>query len=397
MPGIGVVRALANIRSRQVRNVGAGLDLTRSTGLRYVWQRWHEERARRELGDVPIIGVYRVIWGEAADDVGAELRDLGGGFFELEREGARARVWFHWAPLDDIVAYQLALDKPRVHELLAEVGVPVPQHAVFGVHELEAMLAYIDEIGAPCVVKPARGTSGGNGVTSRVSSREQLLRARLRASRGDSRLLVERQAPGDAYRLLFLDGKLIDVVRRLPPRVVGDGSSTVAELISAENRRRLEGAGWAGFRLLTVDLEAVLTLERQGLRLRSAPEQGRTVAVKGVESQNAPRDNETVRERLSEELVGSAAAAVRAVGLRLAGVDLVTSDLSRPLRESGGVVVEVNCTPGFQYHYLVAEPQRATRIAVPILERALEQRDEHSAGSARPTRSRRAGTGQAAV
>ena len=86
-----------------------------------------------------------------------------------------------------------------------------------------------------------------------------------------------------------------------------------------------------------------------------------------VESQNAPRDNETVLEPVSDELVAEAAEAAEAVGLRLAGIDLVAPDLSRPLAECGGAIVEVNGTPGFQYHYLVARPQDATPVAVPIL------------------------------
>ena len=64
-------------------------------------------------------------------------------------------------------------------------------------------------------------------------------------------------------------------------------------------------------------------------------------------------------------------AAAACVGLRLAGVDLVTPSLEGSLAETGGVVLEVNCTPGLHHHYLVAEPDRATRVAVPILRRLL--------------------------
>lgn len=350
-----LARAAGAAAPRRACQLGAGLDLVRSTGPRYLWRRWRDQAAERRA-DSGVSAVYREIWQRAADELGATLDDLGSGFLELRRERARTRVWLHWVELEDIVTHRLSLDKPRVHQLLAAHGVPVPEHIEVDFRDLRRAEGFMRESQRPCVVKPARGTSGGDGVTAGVRTIEELIRARLRASRGDARLLVERQAPGDAHRLLLLDGELLDAVRRRPPAVVGDGSSTVAELIAAENLRRAEGHGWHGFRLLTVDLEAVLTLARQGVALSSVPAAGESVVVKGVESQNASHENETVRGEISEGLVAEAAAAVRAVGLRLGGVDLVAPELSRPLRESGGVVVEVNGTPGFQYHYLVAEP-----------------------------------------
>jgi cyanophycin synthetase len=316
--------------------------------------------------------VYRSIWAEAASAVGAELTELGDGFFELTRGEDRARVWFNWVPLEDIVTNRLALDKSRVHRLLTAAGVHVPDHLEFDLQDAEGAARFAAQADR-CVVKPASGTSGGDGVTSGVRTPEEFLRARLRAGRASARLLVEHQAQGLAYRLLFLEGELLDVVRRRPPAVVGDGRSTVADLVTAENRRRREAGGWEGFRLLTIDLDAVLALERQGVGVRSVLPPGHVVTVKGVESQNAARENETVKEAVSPELIAEGRTAVAAVGLRLGGVDVVTSDISRPLDETGGVVVEVNGTPGFQYHYLVADRAGASPVAVPILRRVLEK------------------------
>ena len=365
-----LAHVLGTAPGRVPRQVGAGLDLTRSTGVRYMWQRWREGEARG--GDDAVRSVYHEIWRRAAAEVGATMEDLGSGFFEMRSGDARTRAWFNWVELEDIVTHRLALDKPRVHGLLLSVGLPAPEHVEIHFRDRRAAEAFLGRSDAPCVVKPARGTSGGGGITSGVSTPDQLVRARLRASRADDHLLIERQAPGIAYRILVLDGELLDVVRRRPPTVLGDGRSTVRELIAAENRRRREARGWEGFRQLTVDLEAVLTLEAQGLGLRSVPSPGTHVAVKEVESQNAARENETVRDELHPDLVAEAVGAARAVGLRLAGIDVVTPDLTRSLRDSGGAIVEVNGTPGFQYHYLVAEPERAAPVAVPILRRLLE-------------------------
>jgi cyanophycin synthetase len=72
-------------------------------------------------------------------------------------------------------------------------------------------------------------------------------------------------------------------------------------------------------------------------------------------------------------LVAEAREAAAQVGVRLAGVDLITSDLGRCLKESGGVIIEVNGTPGLHYHYQVADEANATLVAVPILRRLLEE------------------------
>jgi cyanophycin synthetase len=221
------------------------------------------------------------------------------------------------------------------------------------------------------VVKAASGTGGGEGTTAGVDTPARLMRARLRAGRFGTRLLIERQAPGTVYRLLFLDGELIDVIRHLPPRLTGDGQRTVEQLIEAENERRLAADGAAGLSLLEVGLDTVFTLERQALRLDSVVADGAEVAVQTVTNDNRIEDTQTVREPLHPELIEAARRAAATVGLRLAGVDLISTDPSRPLEQNGGVVVEVNGTPGIHHHYHVADGANATRVAVPILDRVL--------------------------
>jgi len=102
------------------------------------------------------------------------------------------------------------------------------------------------------------------------------------------------------------------------------------------------------------------------------PERGVQVPVKPSTGDSGDSDTETIEPAPAPALVEDAAAAVRAVGTRLAGVDLVTPDLGRDLRTSGGAILEVNVPPGLHYHYLVAAPARARRIAVPILRCLLE-------------------------
>jgi cyanophycin synthetase len=353
------------------RTVGSWLDLARSMGAGAT-----ARRLRRGGGGVldPEVrnAVYAAIWRDAAQKLGAEVRELGSGFLEIGRGGPAAKVWQQVVPLDDPVTLRLALDKPVVHELLTEASVPVPEHLEWNFADPGPALAFIERVGGPTVVKAASGTGGGEGTTAGVDTPARLMRARLQAGRFGGRLLIERQVPGPVHRLLFLDGELIDVIRHVPPRLAGDGRSTVQELLEAENARRLGAAGAAGLSLLDVGLDTVFTLERQGLRLESVVPAGTTITLQTVTNDNRIEDTSTVREPLNPELVEAARRAATAVGLRLAGVDVITPDASQPLEEAGGVVAEVNGTPGIHHHYHVADAAKATPVAVPILEKVLE-------------------------
>jgi len=344
------------------RVLASRLDLARMLGLRGSLERLRDDRAftapARSLA-------YEQIWRDAADELAAELTPLGKGFLEFRRADRRARVWDHVTPLDDPVTLRLALDKALVHRLLTEASLPVPEHVVFDAAETKPALEFLQRADGPCVVKPVSG-SFGTGVTANIVSNDQLQRAAWHAAKVERRLLIERQASGSLYRLLFLDGKLLDVIRRDPPHVRGDGRSTVLQLVRQENERRIAAGGARAPALLYIDLDSVFTLARVGLSPRTVAAQGLDIVVTSVVSRNRRGENHTVRADVSA-LAAEALRGVAATGLRLAGVDVVTPDPTRPLREAGGVLLEVNGTPGLHYHYEVAEPEQATRVAVPVL------------------------------
>jgi cyanophycin synthetase len=271
--------------------------------------------------------------------------------------------------LDDAVSLKLALDKTLVHRLLTARGIAVPEYLEYGHRELAPALRFIADSGGACVVKPAGGGRGGAAVTGCVRTEAELARATLSAARLDTRVLIERQIPGDMYRLLFLDGELVDVVLRLAPHVTGDGRSTILQLIAAENERRI--ASGRPQATMTADLDFVFALAAGGRTPFTVPAAGERVQVKSASSENAEEENHTIRDH-SQELIDECAEAVRAVGLRLAGVDVVTPDVNRSLTDAGGAIIEVNGTPGFQYHYVVADRSGATRVAIPVLERVFE-------------------------
>ncbi len=377
--GFGALYERTTSTGRRSVALASRLDLVRSTGPGYWWRRLRAERSLSGLGEQVRNAVYEQIWREAADVVGAQIEQLGPGLFELSRNGVTTRVFQQIVELDDAVTLQVALDKALVHRLLAPTGVSVPDHLEFDMRDPALAQEFLARAGCPCVVKPAAGTGGGNGTTAGLTQPAELMRARLNAAKSCSRLLIERQVSGAVYRLLLLDGELLDVVRSVPAHLIGDGRSTIEGLIFAENERRLAAKGAAGLSPLGVGLDMMIALEHAGLTLSSVPLTDSRVAIGAVTNNNALDDNETFRGGLAPQLLTEARAAQHAVGLHLAGVDVITTDLARPLVETGGVITEVNGTPGLHHHYLVADPDRATRVAIPVLERLLS----HSATPAR--------------
>jgi D-alanine-D-alanine ligase-like ATP-grasp enzyme len=366
-----VAKILASLRAfgRPGLEAAVRLDLLRSLGVGPAWKRRSDEArlaARARDSGRP---AHERIWSGAAAAVGAEVTALGGGFLEIRAGDRRTRVWNHWVPLDDAVTLRFALDKPLVRRVVSDAGLPVTDQVEFEAGDLSPAHAFLERAGL-CVVKPA-DASGGSGTTSGVASLADLRRASIRAGRLSKRLVIEKQISGDVFRLLFLDGRLIDVVRRVRPHVTGDGRSTIAELISLENKRRFEAAGDEPPTLLRMDLDAILTLRNLGLKPSSVPPAGAGVSVKGTVSQNSAAENETVLNEVADDFVEEAARAATAVGLRLAGVDVIASSHDRPPSASSGAILEVNGTPGLHYHYAISNPDQGVAVAVTLLRELL--------------------------
>jgi D-alanine-D-alanine ligase-like ATP-grasp enzyme len=359
------MRQAGGLAARAALRARSAVDVARLVGVRPTVA--HLRAAREESVDRAVIGaLFEELWGEAAAQQGATVRPLGHGLLEIRRGDAVTRLRHNAVMLEDIVSF--ALDKEIGLRLLTEAGLPVPEHLVLG----NADGGHVDRFLAEgCVVKPAAGYSG-RGVTCGVRTRRELRLAVRRASGYSTQILLERMVLGASYRVLLLDGELLDVILRHPPRVRGDGRSTIGELIAAENRRRVAGRGLAGLGRLELDLDLALTLVRAGRTLRSVPADGELVTVKTAVAGNGRDENERVGDALHPDVLADCVRAAEVLGTRLAGVDLITRDIARPLEQTGGAIIEVNTLPSLLHHVNVADQRDAPDIAGRILARLLE-------------------------
>lgn len=294
---------------------------------------------------------YERIWREAAKQLGASFRPIGSGFAEIQRGNVSVKIRENTCPIDDPVSMALAADKSLTYRLLEEAHLPTPRHAEFQYNAIGKAIEFLESTSQPCVVKPTTGTGGGRGVTTNLRTRSQLLLAAAAADVYGDDLIIEEQIQGDNYRLLYLNGECIDSFQRRPPTVIGDGKSTVSRLVRLANEDRLRSGSEISDVLLDVNLEMRRTLAGQGLTLNSVPSLGFEVVVKNVVNENRGSDNISANHLLCPSIIESGARAAQAVGLRFAGVDIITRDPSVPLWESGGVILEVNSPPNYYFHY----------------------------------------------
>jgi D-alanine-D-alanine ligase-like ATP-grasp enzyme len=333
--------------------------------------KWMLGRARDQSGQAKShrAQFYEDVWREAAGELGATFEVLDKGLFKISRCGVSTRVHDNCTTLDDPVTLHVALDKPLVHAMLRSHALPTPDHAEFSLNNLNKANQFLAQHRL-CVVKPSDGTAGGDGVTTGMETRFQLFKAAIRAAGFSPRLLIEEQIKGDTIRLLYLDGQLLDAVKRGPPTVLGDGKSRISQLVQSLNQRRLD----AGYDLAQVtlkfDMDMKRTLARQGFGLRSVPADGQQVVLKGVINDNMADENISVVNQISEKIIATGCRAAELIGARLAGIDIITPDIHQGLEQAGGKILEVNTTPGFHYHYF--KKGGACRVAVPILKTCLD-------------------------
>jgi len=340
--------------------------------IRKIW-----EEKRNSAGQTYVhhrVSEYREIWKNVAAKVGARFTVLADSVWELELDGKKTRILNDKLEFDNPVTLEIAGMKPLVYQLFAEQGLRVPEHRTYRLDDWRLATEFLTRHPKGCVVKPANGTSSGQGVTTHILTEDEVKKASILASLYCEDLLIEPMIPGECYRLLILDGELVHAVRRTGPRLVGDGVSTIASLLQVENAFRSD----RGEQHYDADRDCLFTLEYQGFSLESVPLQGQAVLVKSVNDPRRKRVevrtvyNEVVTHLICDSVRRDAEAAARILNSCLVGVDFITVDPSVPLEKSGGVINEVNTTPGLHHHYDAAResfPEPAPRILRSLLSR----------------------------
>ena len=267
-----------------------------------------------------------------------------------------------------ILAVELACDKEGTKTMLGDAGIPVPRGTTIQYFD-ELENAIKDVGGYPIVIKPLDGNHG-RGITINVRHWDEAIAAYdLATEESKSRsIIIERFYEGSDHRVLVIDGKLVAVAERVPAHVIGDGKSTISELIEITNQDPNRGDGHDNILTkIVVNKTAIDVLARQDFNLDSVLPENQIAYLRATANLSTGGIAIDRTDDIHPENVWLMERVAKVIGLDIAGIDVVTSDISKPLRETDGVIVEVNAAPGFRMH--VAPSQGLPRnVAAPVLE-----------------------------
>jgi cyanophycin synthetase len=243
---------------------------------------------------------------------------------------------------------EAACDKEETKRLLSRAYIPVPEGDV--ISDPVDLEHVIDSIGFPVVIKPINGNHG-RGITTNIRSIEEARAAFDLASEISNEVIVERYLEGFDYRFLVVNYKVVAVAKRTPAMIIGDGHSTVKQLIDEVNSDPRRGEGHEN--LLTsikIDNITLSLLEKSGLDLSSIPEPGKIVILKDTANISTGGTSEDVTDNVHRQNIQMAERIAKLMNLDICGIDIMTWDVSVPITRGNGGVLEVNACPGFRMH-----------------------------------------------
>ncbi|MGZ8578451.1 MAG: cyanophycin synthetase, partial [Actinomycetota bacterium] len=267
------------------------------------------------------------------------------------------------------LAVDIAQDKKMTNRLLASAGLPVPRSEV--VRSDDEAVAAAKRIGFPVVAKPLDGNHG-RGVALDLKT-ERTVRSGFKRAIKESRrghVVVETFVTGNDYRVLVIGGRMVAIAERVPAHVIGDGEHTVTELVETTNQDPRRGIGHEKvLTRLKVDDAALGLLKKQGFGPDDVPPADAFVKLASTGNMSTGGISIDRTWDAHEDNVEIAEEAARAIGLDVAGVDFIAPDISQPVRETGGAIVEVNAAPGFRMHThpTEGEPQYVAKHVVDLL------------------------------
>lgn len=247
-----------------------------------------------------------------------------------------------------IIGHSIADDKEWTKQVLDDAGVPVPRGQVC--YSFEEARSAADWIGWPVVTKPLSGNHG-RGVTTNITSIEDLKSGYEAAHARHETVIVERYIKGEDHRMLVIGGKLVAAARRRPAHVTGDGTNTIQQLIELENTDPRRGVGHEN--LLTqihVDEQTHRMLEQAGYTLDTVLAKGEIAYLKSTANLSTGGTATDLTDDVHPEVRFTMERVARLVGLDVIGIDLLAENLVVPLDQQSAGIVEVNAGPGFRMH-----------------------------------------------
>lgn len=264
------------------------------------------------------------------------------------------------------IGVELACDKEDTKYLLEQAEVLVPRGDIISRESsLEEACRYV---GFPLVVKPIDGNHG-RGITVNIKNYEDALTAFREAKEVSRKVIIERYVTGEDYRLLVINNVLVAAAKRTPARVIGDGKSTIKELVDEVNRDPRRGYGHENvLTQITINNLTKTILAAKGYTEDSVPKKDEIVVLKDTANLSTGGTAEDVTDIVHPSNVSMAERISKIIDLDICGIDIMTTDISKPLEETDGAVLEVNAGPGFRMH-LAPTTGLPRNVAAPVVDK----------------------------
>ncbi|MDD4568618.1 MAG: cyanophycin synthetase [Tepidanaerobacteraceae bacterium] len=282
-------------------------------------------------------------------NMGIPVTKLGEGSLMIFGYGAnQRRIQATISQNTSCLGVDIACDKRLTKEILSLSKIPVPYGKIVYTKE-EAVMAAQD-IGYPVVVKPQDGNQG-KGVSLNLKGSDEVTEAYVMAKAYASGIIVEKHIRGRHYRVLVVNGRFCCASERIPAHIVGDGVSSINELVDRVNQNPLRGEYHEKpLTKIKIDPIALKVLTRQGYTLDTVPSKGEIVFLRENGNLSTGGTAMDVTEEICPENKYLAERVASIIGLDIAGIDITTEHISIPVEKSLGAIIEVNAAPGIRMH-----------------------------------------------
>ena len=263
------------------------------------------------------------------------------------------------------IAVDIACNKELTKKMLHDAAIPVPIGDL--IVDEDGLNTVIRKIGYPIVLKPLDGNHG-KGSSINVNDWEAAKTGLEHAQKYSRKVIVEKYITGFDFRVLVINHKMVAAARRVPAHVVGDGELNLQELIDKENLDPRRGYGHENVLTeIDVDKDTNELLEKLNYTLETIPQKGEIVYLKSTANLSTGGTSIDVTDMIHPENIQMAERVSRIIGLDVCGIDIMAENLTQPLKESGGAILEVNAAPGFRMHLAPSEGL-PRNVAAPVVD-----------------------------
>ena len=271
------------------------------------------------------------------------------------------------------IGVEIACDKEDTKYLLEQAEVEVPRGDIISKERsLEDACRYV---GYPLVIKPIDGNHG-RGITVDIQNYEDAVVAFHAAKEVSRRVIVEKFVTGEDYRLLVINNVLVAAAIRTPAHVVGDGKSTIKELVEKVNEDPRRGYGHENvLTMITMNNLTQTIIKDAGYTEDSVLKKGDRLILKDTANLSTGGTAEDVTDIVHPANVSMAERISKIIDLDICGIDIMTTDITKPLSETGGAILEVNAGPGFRMH-LAPTTGLPRNVAAPVVDKLFPQQGD---------------------